>query len=82
MSFIDLPLDLELIESLANMQLATPTHIQTQAMCSAMPLGDTAEIILTSKLIELLNGEELESVIAHEVAHFYYQHALYPQANS
>ena len=49
-------------------------------MCSAMPLGDSAEIILTSKLIELLNGEELESVIAHEVAHFYYQHALYPQA--
>jgi hypothetical protein len=47
-----------------------------------MPLGDSAEIILTSKLIELLNGEELESVIAHEVAHFYYQHALYPQPNS
>ena len=46
-----------------------------------MPLGDSAEIILTSKLIELLNGEELESVIAHEIAHFY-QHALYPQASS
>jgi hypothetical protein len=60
----------------------TANHLQTQAMCSAMPLGDSAEIILTSKLIELLNGEELESVIAHEVAHFYYQHALYPQANS
>ena len=60
----------------------TANHIQTQAMCCAMPLGDSAEIILTSKLIELLNGEELESVIAHEVAHFYYQHALYPQANS
>jgi hypothetical protein len=60
----------------------TANHIQTQAMCSAMPLGDSAEIILTSKLIELLNGEELESVIAHEVAHFYYQHALYPQPNS
>jgi len=60
----------------------TANHIQTQATCSAMPLGDSAEIILTSKLIELLNTEELESVIAHEVAHFYYQHALYPQANS
>ena len=54
----------------------TANHIQTQAMCSAMPLGDKAEIILTSKLIELLNGEELESVIALEIAHFYYQHAL------
>lgn len=60
----------------------TANHFQTQASCSAMPLGDSAEIILTSKLIELLNGEELESVIAHEVAHFYYQHALYPQPNS
>ena len=36
MSFIDLPLDLELIESLANMQLATPTPIQTQAIPIAM----------------------------------------------
>ena len=60
----------------------TANHFQTQASCSAMPLGDSAEIILTSKLIELLNGEELESVIANEVAHFYYQHALYPQPNS
>ena len=60
----------------------TANHIQTQATCSAMPLGDSAEIILTSKLVELLNGEELESVIAHEIAHFYYQHALYPQASS
>ena len=60
----------------------TANHFQTQATCSAMPLGDSAEIILTSKLIELLNNEELQSIIAHEVAHFYYQHALYPQANS
>lgn len=60
----------------------TANHLQTQATCSAMPMGDSAEIILTSKLVELLNEEELESIIAHEVAHFYYQHALYPQASS
>lgn len=59
----------------------TANHLQTQAACSAMPLSDTAEIILTSKLIELLNEQELESVIAHEVAHFYYQHALYPEVS-
>ena len=59
----------------------TANHLQTQAACSAMPLSDTAEIILTSKLVELLNDKELESVIAHEVAHFYYQHALYPEAS-
>lgn len=56
----------------------TANHFETQAMCSAMPLSDSAEIIITSKLIDLLNQEELESVIAHEVAHFYYQHSLYP----
>ena len=59
----------------------TANHLQTQAACTAMPLSDTAEIILTSKLVELLDDKELESVIAHEVAHFYYQHALYPEAS-
>lgn len=56
----------------------TANHFETQAICSAMPLSDSAEIILTSKLIELLNQEELESIISHEVAHYYYQHSLYP----
>ena len=60
----------------------TANHFQTQATCSAMPLGDSAEIILTSKLVELLNDQELESVISHEIAHFYYQHALYPQSTN
>ena len=59
----------------------TANHFETQAACSAMPLSDTAEIILTSKLVELLSQDELESVIAHEVAHFHYQHALYPNPN-
>ena len=59
----------------------TANHLPTQAACSAMPLSDTAEIILTSKLVELLDDKELESIIAHEVAHFYYQHALYPEAS-
>ena len=59
----------------------TANHLQTQAACTAMPLSDTAEIILTSKLVELLDDKELESIIAHEVAHFYYQHALYPEAS-
>ena len=59
----------------------TANHIETQATCIAMPLSDTAEIVLTSKLVELLNQDELESVIAHEVAHFHYQHALYPDPN-
>ena len=60
----------------------TANHFEIQATCSAMPLSDTAEIILTSKLIELLNQDELESVIAHEIAHFYYQHNLYPNPSN
>ena len=33
----------------------TANHLQTQATCSAMPMGDSAEIILTSKLVEIIN---------------------------
>ena len=56
----------------------TANHLQTQALCAMMPQSSNAEIIITSKMIDLLNNEELQNVIAHEVSHFYYQHALYP----
>ena len=56
----------------------TANHIQTQAACAMMPQSLNAEIIITSKMVELLNPGELESVIAHEISHFYYQHSLYP----
>jgi hypothetical protein len=56
----------------------TANHHETQAMCSMMPESNNAEIIITSKMIELLNKEELQSIIGHEVSHFYYQHSLYP----
>ena len=56
----------------------TANHMQTQAACAMMPQSLNAEIIITSKMVELLNPGELESVIAHEISHFYYQHSLYP----
>ena len=56
----------------------TANHVETQAACAMMPQSLNAEIIITSKMIELLNSKELESVIAHEISHFYYQHSLYP----
>ena len=56
----------------------TADHLQTQALCAMMPQSSNAEIIITSKMIDLLNSEELQSVIGHEVSHFYYQHNLYP----
>ena len=56
----------------------TANHFQTQAMCAMMPQSSNAEIIITSKMIELLNHNELQSEIGHEVSHFYYQHSLYP----
>ena len=56
----------------------TANHFQTQAMCAMMPQSSNAEIIITSKMIELLSHNELQSVIGHEVSHFYYQHSLYP----
>ena len=59
----------------------TSNHLQTQALCAMMPQSTNAEIIITSKMIDLLNSEELQSVIGHEVSHFYYQHSLYPNPN-
>ena len=59
----------------------TANHLQTQALCAMMPQSSNAEIIITSKMIDLLNSEELQSVIGHEVSHFYYQHSLYPSPN-
>lgn len=56
----------------------TANHVESQAYCSVMPQSDSAEIVLTSKIIELLTPNELEYVIGHEVAHFYFQHSLYP----
>ena len=59
----------------------TANHLQTQALCAMMPQSSNAEIIITSRMIDLLNSEELQSVIGHEVSHFYYQHSLYPSPN-
>ena len=59
----------------------TSNHLQTQALCAMMPQSSSAEIIITSKMIDLLNSEELQNVIGHEVSHFYYQHNLYPNPN-
>ena len=56
----------------------TSDSYQANAACSLMTISSKPEIILTSKLIELLSDKELEFVIGHEVAHYIYQHALYP----
>lgn len=60
----------------------TANHIDTNASCISSPDLNSAEIILTSKLIELLNYKELKYVIGHEIAHFYFQHHLYPSPSS
>ena len=56
----------------------TPDSYQANAACSLMSLASRPDIILTSRLVELLSTEELQFVIGHEVAHYIYQHALYP----
>ena len=60
----------------------TSDSYQANAACSLMSLSSKPEIILTSKLIELLNEKELEFVIGHEVAHYIYQHSVYPNPHS
>ena len=59
----------------------TANHNQTQAACAMMPESDSAEIIITSKIIELLNEKELQYVLGHEISHHYYQHNIYPSPN-
>ena len=54
----------------------TSDTFQANAACSLMSVSSKPEIILTSKLIDLLEDKELEFVIGHEVAHYIYQHAL------
>ena len=49
--------------------LITVNHIQTQAACAMMPQSLNGNTI-TSKMVELLNPQELESVIAHEILGF------------
>ena len=56
----------------------TADNFQANAACSLMPSASKPDIIITSKLIELLSEEELQFIIGHEVAHYFYQHSLYP----
>ena len=65
------------IENQFNFFVTSDTY-QANAACSLMSVSSKPEIILTSKLIDLLEDKELEFVIGHEVAHYIYQHALYP----
>ena len=60
----------------------TSDTYHANASCNLMSVSSKPYIILTSKLIELLNDKELEFVIGHEVAHYIYQHALYPNPQS
>jgi len=59
----------------------TANHNQSQASCAMMPESSSAEIIITSKMIELLNKNELAYVLGHEISHHYYQHNIYPSPN-
>jgi len=60
----------------------TADNNQANASCSLMSTASRPDIVLTSRLIELLSLEELQFVIGHEVAHYVYQHALYPNYNN
>ena len=60
----------------------TADNNQANASCSLMSSASRPDIVLTSRLIELLSLEELQFVIGHEVAHYVYQHSLYPNHNN
>ena len=51
------------------------------AQCRVNPFSSYVDIIISSRLIELLNKDELSFVIGHELAHYLYKHYLYPNPN-
>lgn len=55
-----------------------PDNATANAYCKVMPRSDRVDIVFTSRLIELLDVDELKFVVAHEIAHYQYQHYLYP----
>lgn len=48
------------------------------ASCMVSPRTDKVDIIIHSRMIEILDKFELASVIGHELAHYFYSHYLYP----
>lgn len=57
----------------------TPNNADANAYCKVLPKSDRADIVFTSRLIELLDEDEIKYVIGHEIAHYVYQHYLYPK---
>ena len=55
-----------------------PDNSSANAYCKVMPRSDRVDIVFTSRLIELLDVDELKFIVAHEIAHYQYQHYLYP----
>ena len=55
-----------------------PDNSTANAYCKVMPRSDRVDIVFTSRLIELLDVDELKFIVAHEIAHYQYQHYLYP----
>lgn len=51
---------------------------ESNAFCRVSPSTNNVDIAINSRLVELLNIEELSSVIGHEIAHYLYKHYLYP----
>ena len=49
---------------------------ESNAFCRVSPSTSHVDIVVNSRLIELLSSEELSSVIGHEIAHYLYKHYL------
>jgi len=51
---------------------------ESNAFCRVSPSTSHVDIVINSRLIELMSKDELSSVIGHELAHYLYKHYLYP----
>ena len=60
-------------------------HIQpnseANAYCRVVPFTNIVDIVINSRLVELLEEKEISYVIGHELAHYLYKHFLYPHSS-
>ena len=78
--YIDIAVQkLNINESKENINFYIKPDSEINALCYVVPLTNIVDIVFNSRLIELLNDEELSFVAGHELAHYLYQHYLYPK---
>jgi hypothetical protein len=66
----------------ANIECFVIDSPESNAFCLSMNGDVDALLLLTSRMIELLNENELSFVVGHEIGHFIFKHNYYPSVTT